>query len=240
MTATPAPGEVMSANGRAIVLLSGGLDSVVSAAWATKEFRDVLALTVDYGQRAAAAELRAAEAVAGRLGCRWMSVELPWLGGLGGSALTNRRQPMPRLSEAELANRETTQRSAEAVWVPNRNGVLVAVAGAYADAWRYSHILLGLNREEGATFPDNTPAFAEAATQLLGYSTRVHPIVLSPTAELTKREIVELGMQLGAPLELVWSCYESGDRHCWQCESCRRLKRALEEAGAWPDKGPSR
>ena len=108
-----------------------------------------------------------------------------------------------------------------------------------ADALDYQHIILGLNREEGATFPDNTPAFAEAATRLLALSTLRRPRVESPTSTLTKPEIVQLGLRIGAPLELVWSCYDGGPSHCWRCESCVRLRRALEQAGAWPEHAPS-
>lgn len=223
---------------RAIVLLSGGLDSVICAAWAEQEYEQCLALTIDYGQRAAQAELRAAEAVADRLGMRWQVLELPWLGELGGSALVDCTRPLPTIDPLDLDNSSSAKRTARALWVPNRNGVFVAVAGAYADAWRYTDIILGLNREEGASFPDNTEEFAEAATNLLAYSTMIHARVISPTVEKTKIEIVRMGLDLDAPLDLVWSCYEKGPEPCWECEACRRLQRALEGAGVWPDSKP--
>jgi 7-cyano-7-deazaguanine synthase len=223
-----------------VALLSGGLDSVVTATLAVRAGADVLALTFDYGQRAAARELRAARDVAEALGCRWEAVELPWLGRLGGSALTEaeRGLPLPTAREAldEMAEAEARAR---AVWVPNRNGVFVAVAGAYADALDCGCILLGLNREECATFPDNTPQFAAAATAALSWSTARRPLVLGPTAHLGKSEIARLGAAIGAPLRHVWSCYEGGETHCWACESCMRLRRALEEALIPADKAPA-
>ncbi|MBC7287267.1 MAG: 7-cyano-7-deazaguanine synthase QueC [Armatimonadetes bacterium] len=217
---------------RAIVLLSGGLDSVVTSAFAAAVARDVLALTFDYGQRAAAREIIAARAVAEALGIQWQKIDLTWLGELGASALTDRCVPIP--SSEALAEEE---RSA-AVWVPNRNMVFVAVAGAYADAWSYQAILLGLNKEEAAVFPDNSIQFASACTAALSWSTRVRPVVWGPLAGLDKREIVEFGRQIGAPLELVWSCYGEGPAHCWECDSCRRLRTALEAARAWPEHKP--
>jgi len=220
------------------VLLSGGLDSVVATTWAARKFRDVLALTFDYGQRAVGEELRSAEALCKLLRMRWLRVELPWLARLGGSALVTRSRPIPTVDAASLDDERASRESARAVWVPNRNGVFVAVAGAYAEAWLYSSIVLGLNREEGASFPDNTAEFAAAATELMAYSTMTRPKVMSPTVDMTKVEIVRLGLELQAPLDLVWSCYGSGEGHCWTCASCRRLRRALETAGAWPEHQP--
>jgi 7-cyano-7-deazaguanine synthase len=225
-------GPAMAEGSRAIVLLSGGLDSVVTAALVART-AEVLALTFDYGQRAAVRELRAAREVARRIGAEWEAVELAWLGRLGASALTESgaEMPVPGSGE-ELDEMGAARARAEAVWVPNRNGVFVAVGGAYADARGYDYIALGLNREEGATFPDNTLEFAEAATGMLMWSTMRHPRVIGPTAGLRKDEIVRLGREIGAPLDAVWSCYEGGEEMCGRCESCMRLRRAMEEAGA--------
>lgn len=223
---------------RALVLLSGGLDSVVATTWAAGKFRDVLALTFDYGQRAVAEELRSAQAVSELLRVRWLRVELSWLSRLGSSALVTPAKPIPTVNAAGLDDERSSRESAQAVWVPNRNGVFVAVAGAFAEAWLYSSIVLGLNREEGASFPDNTAEFAAAASALMAYSTMTGPKVVSPTVDMTKAQIVRLGLELEAPLDLVWSCYGSGEEHCWTCASCRRLRRALEEARAWPEHQP--
>ncbi len=221
----------VEAGSRVIALLSGGLDSVVTATVLARK-AEVLALTFHYGQRAAARELQAAEEVARRIGAAWEAVELAWLGRLGASALTEggANLPLPEGSE-ELDEIGAARARAAAVWVPNRNGVFVAVAGAYADARGYDFIALGLNREEGATFPDNTPEFAEAATAMLMWSTMRHPRVIGPTAQMRKADIVRLGRQIGAPLDAVWSCYEGGEEMCGRCESCMRLRRAMEEAG---------
>lgn len=224
---------------RCVVLLSGGLDSTVTAALVAARAAKVLALTVDYGQRAAAKELQAAKAIAAALGCEWRSVALPWLGELGGSALTDAALPIPQVSAGgSLAEPGQAVTRARVVWVPNRNGVLVAVAGAFADALDFDYIALGLNTDEAAAFPDNTVEFAAAATEFLAWSTLRHPKVVAPTAQNSKAEIVRLGLEFGAPLQLVWSCYEGGDKHCWSCESCVRLLQAFEDVGAWPEYAP--
>jgi 7-cyano-7-deazaguanine synthase len=212
---------------RAISLLSGGLDSLV-ATWATaREHEVVLALTFDYGQRAAGKELRAAAKQAEALGAKHRAIKLPWLGELGGNALTDRSQPLPRLDAGRLDDLAAATESAAGVWVPNRNGVFLGVAGAFADALGCELIVCGFNAEEGATFPDNTPEFMRATDAALALSTQVHARVHSPTVELTKSEIVELGRRIQTPMGLVWSCYEGGVGHCGECESCKRLARAL-------------
>jgi 7-cyano-7-deazaguanine synthase len=212
---------------RAIALLSGGLDSVV-AAWAAQETHEIaLALTCDYGQRAAQREVEAAARVAALMGCRHVVLDLRWLGALGGSALTDAAGPVPQLAPEGLDDATLTAQTARSVWVPNRNGVLINVAGAYADAQDCQAIVVGFNVEEAATFADNSQAFMAAADSFLALSTRSHPRVISPTAALDKRQIVALGRKLGAPLHCVWSCYLGGEEPCGQCESCRRLERAL-------------
>ena len=212
---------------RAIALLSGGLDSLV-ATWATAAEHEIaLALTADYGQRAAAPEIRAAAKQAETLLVPHKVVKLPWLGELGGNALTDTTRPLPEIAAEKLDDMDAATTSASGVWVPNRNGVLINAAGAFADALGCELIVVGFNAEEGATFPDNTPEFMQATDAALAFSTQVHAGVHSPTATLTKAEIVKLGQSLGAPLHLAWSCYEGGVDHCGECESCRRLRRAL-------------
>ncbi|MCX7597897.1 MAG: 7-cyano-7-deazaguanine synthase QueC [Armatimonadetes bacterium] len=236
------PKEVLAgppSGSRCIVLLSGGLDSTVTAALVAARSAAVLALTVDYGQLAAGREIEAARSIAAALGCQWRCVALPWLGELGGSALTDATRSIPQVPDTgSLAEPGAAVARARAVWVPNRNGLFVAIAGAFADALDFDFIALGLNRDEGATFPDNTVEFALAAAEFLAWSTLRRPVLLAPTAQMSKAEIVRIGLELGAPLRLVWSCYGGGGEHCWSCESCARLRCALEDAGAWPKYAP--
>lgn len=214
---------------RGVVLLSGGLDSLVAAFLAAREMTLALALTADYGQRAAACEIRAARRVAAALGIPHTVVPLEWVGHLAPNALTAPGGELPHLTTEEL-DTPVAEAAAAAVWVPNRNGLLVNVAAVYAETLDCQAIICGFNREEAATFPDNSPAYVDMANAALALSTRTQVQVLSPTLHLSKAEIVRRGREVGAPLDLVWSCYEAGPVPCGRCASCLRLQRALENA----------
>ncbi len=215
---------------RCISLLSGGLDSVVATTVATREGAVELALTADYGQRSAAAEIAAAQGVCRELGISHRVVELPWLAEITGTALVNTGSDLPELKPDELDDADRTAASAQAVWVPNRNGVLINIAAAFAESLGCDAVVCGFNAEEAQTFPDNTPEFARAATESLSFSTLSKVRVWSPTQDLTKVEIVALGRRIGAPLDFVWSCYQAGPDPCGTCESCLRFRRAMREA----------
>ncbi len=119
------------------------------------------------------------------------------------------------------------------MWVPNRNGVFINVAAAFAEGLEADEVVTGFNAEEAVTFPDNTAEFAAAATAALGYSTANGVRVFSYTQALEKREIVRLGRGSGRRFRCVWSCYHGGEEMCRACESCARLERALRAAEAW-------
>jgi len=218
---------------RSIVLLSGGLDSTVSFRWAYLETELVLALTFDYGQRSAQREIEAARRICRKHGVEHKVVKLEWLAEITRTALVWRREELPQLLPSQLDDRDVTERSARAVWVPNRNGVFINVAASFAESLECNLIVVGFNAEEMQTFPDNTPQFVEAINRSLRFSTLVGVKVISPTQDLTKVEIVRMGRRIDAPLEMIWSCYEGKEEHCWRCESCLRLKHALMEADSW-------
>ena len=218
--------------GSSVILVSGGLDSCVNLKAAVDDGSAVLALTFDYGQKAAQREMDAAGVMCERLRVRHEVVSLPWLGELGGSALTEDGVGLPKPDEAELDDEAAAARSAEAVWIPNRNGIFVNVGAAYAEALGADGVVAGFNAEEAATFPDNSVEFMSAATEALRFSTSTGVRLESYTAEMTKREVVVLAQEIEAPLELAWPCYDGGERPCGVCESCVRFRRAVREAGA--------
>ncbi len=218
----------------AVVLLSGGLDSAVNLKRAADDAGVALALTFDYGQHAAAREVAAAALMCRTLDISHRVIDLPWLGDISASALTGPESEIPNVSrqalEEDLVAGGTT---ASAVWVPNRNGIFVNVAAAFAESLHADTIVAGFNAEEAATFPDNSPEYVAAANAALRLSTRQAPRLVSYTQDLVKADIVRLGREIEAPLSCVWSCYRGEREQCWRCESCARLERALREAGAW-------
>jgi len=216
-----------------VILLSGGLDSSANLAFACARDTAVLALHADYGQRAEASEWKAAERLAAYYGVRLEKLDLRWLGALGGSSLTERARAVPELAASELDELPRIRETAQAVWVPNRNGVLIQAAAAYAERLGARRVVVGFNREEATTFPDNTQDFLERSTHALELSTRNGVEVHCYTTAWDKTEIIENLKSLPKrfPHELVWSCYHSGEAPCGKCESCGRRARALASAG---------
>ena len=204
---------------KGVAILSGGLDSTVSLAAATRKMDVVLALTFDYGQRAARREREASAKIARHFRIPHRVIAIPWLAALTSTALVNRR--------ARLPLREMSERSAKAVWVPNRNGVFIEIAAAHAESLGALRLITGFNREEAATFPDNSAAYVSAVNYALSFSTANGVRVVSYTGALDKKAIVHLGRRLDAPLKWIWPCYEGGKRWCGECESCLRSLRAL-------------
>lgn len=202
---------------QALVLLSGGLDSAVALAKAREAYEVALVLTINYGQRALKKELMATAALADHYHLPHRVVALPWMAEI-----------LPQALQANGSNNpDVDVMAVHTVWVPNRNGLFLNLAAALAEAHHCQVVVFGANAEEAVDFPDNTQAYREALNQALAYSTLNQVRVETPVGDLTKSDIVELGLALNVPLHLIWSCYESGDRHCGQCASCIRLKAAL-------------
>jgi 7-cyano-7-deazaguanine synthase len=204
---------------RSVALVSGGLDSVVSLAKAREETDVRLVLFADYGQRSAARERGAVVGVATFYGLPYAEVDLGWM-----------RDLSPEGMRSGAAGEEKPPRleTLDDVWVPNRNGLLLNAAAAYAESYGCDLVVTGFNREEAEEFPDNGADYVIAANKAFEYSTRNGVRVASYTLDLGKREIVALGIELRAPLSLVWSCYDAGEKMCGRCASCRRLKVALD------------
>jgi len=222
----------------ALALLSGGLDSLVAAAHAARHGGLSLALTFDYGQRAFLKEKEAAAAVSAALGCEHRIVGLPFLAEVADCGLTRRTKEIPGADAAELDDAESGAARARQVWVPNRNGVMIHAAACFAEALGLDRIVVGFNAEEAATFPDNRAGYLEALNEAFAFTLNRAVRVESPLIDQDKKGIVRMGLHLKAPLHLVWSCYEAGPRHCMRCESCLRLRRALQASGQWESLAP--
>ncbi len=215
---------------KGIILLSGGLDSLVSLGTSRNELNITLALTFDYGQRTVKKEIAASKSIADHYSIEHKVIELPWLKEITTTSLVNREEEIPGIDSSQLDDPEITEDSAKKVWVPNRNGIFLNIAAGFADSMGFSHIIFGANKEEAATFPDNSETFIDKINASFEYSTLVQPKVVAPLAKYTKKETVKLAVEKKIPLELLRSCYSDEEIHCGKCESCLRLKRALQEA----------
>ena len=213
----------------AVLLLSSGLDSAANLALGPAHgFRVRSALTIDYGQRGASRELAQASRLADHFQIEHVTFDLRhfnMLSGKGSALFGGQDVPVP----SSLDDLGVATKTAAAVWVPNRNGVMLSLAAAMAEARGQKAVAVGFNAEEAVTFPDNTIAYMRAMTASLSFSTANQVEVVSATAELTKPQIVRRLAEIEFPFEFLWSCYHAGERHCGGCESCQRLNRAVTE-----------
>jgi 7-cyano-7-deazaguanine synthase len=209
-----------------LVLLSGGLDSTVCMALATEESGTVpLALTFDYGQRHRA-ELDRSAGVAGHYRAEHLVVRLD-TSAWGGSALTDPAIDVPESGSVD---------GIPATYVPARNSIFLAVALGVAEARDLDAVWIGVNAIDYSGYPDCRPVFIEAFRQVAATGQRRgvegDPIALrTPLIDRTKGEIVRLGVERGAPLQLTWSCYHGGDHPCGRCDACALRARGFAAAG---------
>lgn len=214
-----------------VVLLSAGLDSTVNLYEAYKAGEILLALTFDYGQRAALKEISAAKRISQELGVPHQVLPLPFFSTFGKSSLIDRSQTLPQGADVSIDDLQVSQKTAQSVWVPNRNGIFLNVAAGFAESLGADAIVPGFNLEEAATFPDNTNDFLEQVTRSLSFSTANRVQATCFTTGLRKTEIVKRGEELNVSWKNIWPCYQNFELWCGQCESCLRSRRAFSAAG---------
>lgn len=220
---------------RAVVLLSGGLDSTTALFWAKARGYAPACLCVDYGQRHRR-ELAAARAVAGRAGADFhvVSLKLAWL---KKSSLMDARRPLPDVALARIG-----RGGIPSTYVPGRNLIFLSLAASLADAEEADAVVLGSNVQDYSGYPDCRPEFTRAFGRAAALGTRRAVQgrslkILTPLVRLDKKGIVLLARQVGAPLELTWSCYAGGARPCGRCDSCKLRAKGFALAG-WADPAP--
>jgi len=217
---------------RSVVLLSSGLDSTVNL-YEAKQVSDVaLAITFDYGQRAAAREIQSAARLTTKLGIAHKVLQLEWFKDFTQTSLVNRSAEVPTAQTVKIDDLKQSGETAKAVWVPNRNGIFLNIAAAFAEGLKANWIVPGFNAEEAATFPDNSQAYLEAATHTFKYSTSNHVQVRCFTTQMTKTQIAARGRELNVDFEMIWPCYFGSEKPCGECESCQRFTRAIEAGRA--------
>ncbi len=214
---------------KAISVLSGGLDCTVATSVYAKDY-EIHAITFNYGQKAFKRELQAAKEICAKMNWTHEVIDLPWLSKISTSSL-NTSEEIPEVSIDDLDDAEKSSESASSVWVPARNMVFTSIAVSYAESIGAEKIIVGWDAEEAATFPDNSKEFLNTFNELIDVGSPENIKIEAPAIDLTKEEIVKLGVEVDAPMEISYSCYKGGNKHCGVCESCMRRRRAFTQLG---------
>ncbi|RME18214.1 MAG: 7-cyano-7-deazaguanine synthase QueC [Bdellovibrio sp.] len=212
----------MNMGQKAVVLLSSGLDSTVNLYRACQDLDVVLALTFDYGQKAASQEIAYSRKHCEKLGVSHKVVELPWLSQISQSALVSSFSEVPLGDQVKVDDYNTSLNTAQKVWVSNRNGVFLNIAAAFAEGLKADYVIPGFNKEEAQTFPDNSDEFLRIMEKSFSFSTQNKVQTKCFTIHMDKRAIAQMGRELNVPFEWIWPCYLGGARPCGACESCQR------------------
>lgn len=214
---------------KAIAVLSGGLDCTVSASVYAKDY-EIHAITFNYGQKAFTQELEASQKICKKMGFTHHVIDLDWLAKISTSSL-NTDEDIPEVDLNDLDDEEKSSETASSVWVPARNTVFTAIAASYAESIGAEIIIVGWDKEEANTFPDNSKEYMEKFNELFEVGSPIDIEIKAPAIDLDKDEIVKLGAEIGAPMDLSYSCYKGSEYHCGVCESCMRRKRGFNKAG---------
>lgn len=209
-----------------ILLVSGGMDSCVTAAIAAGESKELAFLHISYGQRTEGRERRAFNEIADHYGVtERLDVSIEYLAKIGGSSLTDSRI---EVSDADLGSKEIP-----ASYVPFRNGNMLSIATSWAEVLGAGAVYIGAVAEDSSGYPDCRPEFYEAFQRTIDTGTKpdTRIEIRTPIIHLSKSEIVKKGVELDAPLHLTWSCYRSEDVACGTCDSCALRLRGFEQAG---------
>ena len=224
----------MTDSRKAVVLLSGGMDSSVSAAIARERHGagNMALLHAGYGQRTERRERRAFEGIADFYGVRErLIVQLDHFRAIGGSALTDEKIAVP---ENTLGAPGPHGSAIPVTYVPFRNAHFLSVAVSWAEVIGAGAIYIGAVAEDGSGYPDCRPEYYQVFQELIRVGTRPETRIeiVTPVIGMKKSEIIRRGFELGAPLDLTWSCYQEEEMACGACDSCLLRLRAFAEAGA--------
>ncbi|MGD9562227.1 MAG: 7-cyano-7-deazaguanine synthase QueC [Pyrinomonadaceae bacterium] len=209
-----------------ICLVSGGMDSCVTAAIAAGQADELAFLHVSYGQRTEVRERKAFNDIADHYRVeKQLDVSIEYLAKIGGSSLTDERM---NVTEADLSSKEIPTS-----YVPFRNANMLSIATSWAEVLGAGAIYIGAVAEDSSGYPDCRPEFYEAFQRVIDIGTKpsTEIEIRTPIIEMSKAEIVAKGIELDAPLHLTWSCYRSEDLACGTCDSCALRLRGFEQAG---------
>jgi len=218
--------ETVTDSSLAVCLVSGGMDSCVTAAIANEENEALAFAHISYGQRTEARERKAFNDLAAHFNVqKRLTASIEYLKGIGGSSLTDR--------SIAVAESDLTTNEIPTSYVPFRNSHFLSIATSWAEVIGAKRIYIGAVAEDSSGYPDCRPEFYEAFQKTIDVGTRpeTNIEIRTPVINMRKSEIIRRGLELHAPLELTWSCYQSEDVACGCCDSCALRLRAFAEAG---------
>jgi 7-cyano-7-deazaguanine synthase len=222
----------------AVVLMSGGMDSCVTAAIANQEYR-LAFLHVNYGQRTEARELQAFNEISSFYNAeKRLTVSLEHLKVIGGSSLTDANIPVPEVDTSRSVSTvvslySRTLSAIPSTYVPFRNAHLLSIATSWAEVIGARKIFIGAVEEDSSGYPDCRETFYQAFNKAIEMGTKPETRIeiTTPLIHMKKSEIVKKGMELGAPFHFTWSCYQNSEKACGRCESCTLRLKGFREAG---------
>ncbi len=207
----------MARNKKAVILLSGGLDSATVLFWAIRKGYHPQALIFDYGQRHSR-EVASAKALCKKAGVLYqvISIKLPWQG----SSLLDKKAALPKAKNVKAVGAEIPS-----TYVPGRNTLFLSYGLSFAEATGAGAVMIGANALDYSGYPDCRPDFISAMSKVFKLGTKAgrqgRPIkIVAPLLKMTKSQIIKLGTKLSVPYQLTWSCYRGGGKPCGTCDSC--------------------
>ncbi len=210
---------------RCVCIISGGMDSALSAKIAQKEGYEIIALHFNYGQRTQAKEVACFRKIATSVSAvKSYEIDLPFFETIGASALTDKSIEVPTSGIEE---------GVPITYVPFRNGIFLSIAAAVAEKHAAEALFIGVVEEDSSGYPDCRQNYIEEMQKAINLGTKdeTHIEIKMPLVALKKSEIVQKSIELGVPLEDTWSCYKSEEKACGVCDSCRLRLKGFDEAG---------
>jgi 7-cyano-7-deazaguanine synthase len=209
---------------KAVVILSGGMDSTLASFIAKKEGYDLIALHFNYKQRTEKRELESFENIVKILGAKSYVIDLPFFTQIGANALVDKNISVPT---------DGIKPGVPITYVPFRNGIFLSIAAAIAEKEGAEAIFIGVVEEDSSGYPDCKEEFIEAMQRAINLGTKeeTNIEIKTPLIHLKKEDIVSYALKLDVPLELTWSCYQNEKRACGVCDSCRLRLKGFKKAG---------